>query len=196
MMKTPFSLFSHIKQDARWLTISNILSITRILLVPVIVFGLARHWWLFSFFVFVFAGITDLLDGYFARLLHEQTNLGKVLDPLADKIFLLALFIALAFVGSPSFNIPLWFVVLAVIREVLIVLGSCIIIATNEHPKVEPILWGKLTTFFQMAFIAWLFVCNFMHWEPARTYYVLLVLLAFFSLVSFIQYLKKCRHFL
>lgn len=195
-MKTPFSLLRHINQDDRWLTISNILSIIRILLVPVVIIGFIYHWWLFTFLLFVAAGITDLLDGYFARLLHEQTNLGKVLDPLADKIFLLASFVSLAFVGSPSFQVPWWFVAWVVIRECLIIVGSYVIITTHEYPKVEPIIWGKLTTLFQMLFIAWLFICRFMQWEPARTYDVLLILLALFSLLSFVQYLKKCLNYL
>ncbi len=195
-MQKKYSLWWHIQQDARWLTFSNILSVLRILLAPVVVFGLASHQWMLAFGVFVFASFTDLLDGYFARLLREQTNLGKVLDPLADKIFLLTLFISLAFIDSPSFKIPLWFVLLVVVREVLIVLGSYVIITTHEHPKVEPIIWGKLTTFFQMSFISWLFICRFLQWEPARTYYVLLILLALFSLISFMQYLKKCFMYL
>jgi cardiolipin synthase len=156
------------------------------------IMGLVQHWWVFSFLVLAVAGITDLLDGYLARLLHEQTNLGKVLDPLADKIFLLTLFVALAFVDSPSFRIPLWFVVLVVAREIFIVLGSYVIITTNEHPRFDPSVLGKMTTFFQMLFISWLFVCHFFKWEPARTYYVFLVLLALLSFLSFMQYLKKC----
>jgi cardiolipin synthase len=195
-MEKQFSLWRHIKQDLRWFTISNVLSIIRILLVPVIIVGFVFHWWMFSFLIFIGAGVTDLLDGYLARLLHEQTNLGKILDPLADKLFLLASFTTLAYVGSPSFTIPRWFVIWAVVREVLIIVGSYVIITTHEHPKVEPIIWGKLTTLFQMLFISWLFVCHFMKWEPARTYYVLLVLLALFSLLSFIQYLKKCFRYL
>lgn len=195
-MKKPFSLLRHVNQDDRWITVSNVLSMIRILMVPFVVVGFVYHWWLFTFLLFVGAGITDLLDGYFARLLHEQTNLGKVLDPLADKFFLLASFISLAFVGTPSFQIPWWFVAWVVAREVLIVVGSYVIITTHEHPQVDPIIWGKLTTLFQMLFIVWLFVCHFMQWEPSRTYYALLVLLALFSLVSFMQYLKKCcRYF-
>ena len=191
-MKKQHSLLWFIKQDNRWCTISNILSFIRILLAPVIAFGLAAHSWTFSFFIFVGAGITDLLDGYLARVRHEHTNLGKILDPLADKIFLIASFAALSFMGAPSFQIPWWFVVLMAAREILIIIGSYIIITTNDHPTVEPIIWGKLTTLFQMLFISWLFICHFMCWEPAQTYYVLLILLALFSLLSFIKYLKKC----
>lgn len=191
-MHRKYSLWKHIRQDKRWFTISNLLSFLRILLAPLMIFGLMRHLWLFAFCIFIVAGATDLLDGYFARLLHEQTNLGKVLDPLADKIFLSTLFAALAFVDSPSFRIPLWFMVLVLLREGLMILGSYTILTTYEHPRVEPIVWGKLTTFFQMAFISWLFICGFMQWVPARTYYVLLVLLAIFSFISFLQYLRKC----
>ncbi len=194
-MKQPYSLLWHIKQDKCWFTIANVLSMSRVFLAPFVVIGIAFNWWLFSFLLFVVAAVTDLLDGYLARLLHQQTYLGKLLDPIADKIFLLASFTALAFVGSPSFKIPLWFVALVVVRELLIIMGSYVIITTHEHPKVEPILWGKLTTFFQMLFISWLFVCYFMHWEPARTYYAFLVLLAFFSFISFIQYLRKCFNY-
>ena len=60
----------------------------------------------------------------------------------------------------------------------------------NTNFKVAPTIWGKLTTLFQILFIIWIFLCYFFGWVPAKTYYVLLILLTIFSVVSFAQYLK------
>lgn len=195
-MKKKYSLLYHIQQDSSWLTISNFFSFLRIILAPVVATGLYYHQWHFTFFIFLAAALTDLLDGYLARLLKKQTNLGKFLDPLADKFFLLTAFSALAFVDSPSFRIPWWFVMFVLIREGMIVGGSYFIMRTHENPHVEPNIWGKLTTLFQMIFIFWLFLCGFFQWEPAKTYVVSLLFLIIFSLLSLFQYIKKCFGYL
>jgi len=171
-----------------WITISNFLTIIRILLVPIIVFGISNHFWSFVFVLFLVAGLTDVLDGHLARWLDEQTTLGACLDPIADKIFLISSFSTLSFVDSPSFFIPSWFVFLVVIRESIILGGSFFLLLLGVHLKIVPSIWGKLTTFFQLVFILWIFVCYFVGWNPLRTYSVLLVLLALFSLASLGQY--------
>lgn len=147
--------------------------------------------WETAFWIFCIAAGTDVLDGHFARVLKEQTNLGRVLDPLADKILIVATFSALAFIDTPLFHIPLWFVVLVFVREGIIILGSCIIMRKRHDVTVESIIWGKLTTLFQVLFITWLFVCYFIGWDPEQTFGVVLVLLALFSILSLFQYVKK-----
>ena len=79
-------IISENRGGAPWLTISNVLTVLRILLVPVIVVGISHHLWSFVFVLFLVAGLTDMLDGYLARWLNEQTTLGACLDPIADKI--------------------------------------------------------------------------------------------------------------
>ncbi len=194
-MKKIRSVYSEIYQDKRWLTLSNILTLTRIILTPIIVLMILRHQWAGAFMLFVIASFSDVLDGYCARLLHEQTHLGAMLDPIADKFLLLACFGALAFLHSPSFSIPVWFFTLIFVRELIILCGGYILLRTRAHFRVQPSILGKLTTFFQLLFISWLFVCYFFGWAPARTYRALLVALAFFSVLSLLQYVRIGLHY-
>ncbi len=182
--------FRDIYKDKSWLTISNFLTFSRILVTPVIVVGIFYQSWKLVFVLYLFAGLTDLVDGYLARLLNQETFLGKALDPVADKILLISSFAALAFIRSPSFMIPVWFVLIVLIRELIILLGSVFLFKKKTTFKIEPTIWGKLTTLFQLLFIIWLFVCYFFGWVPAKTYYVLLTLLTIFSAISLFQYIK------
>lgn len=182
--------FNKIFQDKYWLTISNIITTLRIFLAPVVIVGMYQRYWAFSFFIFVAAAATDLLDGYLARLLNQQTHFGRMLDPVADKIFLISSFYSLSFINTPSFQVPAWFVGLIVVREILILLGSLFLILFCSDFEVKPILWGKLTTFFQLAFIAWIFACYFFSWIPVKTYNISLMLLAIYSVISFLAYAK------
>lgn len=177
-------------QDKRWLNLSNIITTLRLFLAPVIILGMYYSLWTFSFFIFAIGAITDLVDGYLARLLGEQTHLGRMLDPVADKIFLVASFFSLSFINTPSFHVPAWFVALIVVREMLILLGSLSLIVFCKNFEVKPILWGKLTTFFQITFIGWIFGCYFFSWIPVKTYKISLVLLAVYSVISFLAYAK------
>lgn len=177
-------------EDKSWFTISNFLTFARILLTPVIIYGIYKEKWNFVFLLLLIVAATDVLDGYLARLLNENTNLGKILDPIADKFLLISSFCALAFVDSPSFFIPSWFVLLIFVREFIILFGTFLIFKFRVNFEIAPTIWGKLTTFFQLLFIFWLFVCNFFGWAPARTYHTLLILLSLFSILSFLQYIK------
>jgi len=174
----------------RWLTISNMVTFLRILLVPFIVAGIVRGSWLPVFILLVAAAITDVLDGYLARWLNEQTALGACLDPIADKILLISSFSALAFIDSPSFSIPGWFVFLIVVREVALVGGAFFLYLRGAQVTIAPSIAGKLTTFFQLLFIFWLFVCYFVGWNPIKTYGVALVVLSLLSVFSFYHYVR------
>lgn len=177
-------------QDKRWLNISNIFTLIRVALTPVIVLQMYYKNWNMAFCFFVVGALTDLLDGYLARLFDVQTNLGRMLDPIADKIFLVVSFFSLAFVGTPSFCIPSWFVYLLLCREIVILAGSAFLLIFNSNFEVHPLMWGKLTTFFQIIFIMWIFSCYFFHWIPVKTYGISIILLAGYSIFSLLQYIK------
>ncbi len=189
-MKKFNATLDRLKEDRTWFTISNILTFSRIALAPILVVGIAKHWWKFSFYLFLFASLSDMLDGFVARFFNQQTELGTLLDPIADKFFLVCSLGALSFIDSPSFQIPAWFFFMVVGRETIILIGSLSLMRLREGFEIHPTLWGKLTTFFQLLFICWLFICYFLKWAPVRTYGVFLVLLALFSLMSLLQYIK------
>ena len=189
-MKYSDPITRQIIQDEKWFTISNCLTFVRILLTPVIVAAIIFKYWYLAFYSFVFAAATDLLDGYLARLLDEQTNLGAMLDPIADKIFLIATFSSLAFLDSPFFHIPVWFIILILCRESTIMLGTFSMMQANIKVEINPTIWGKLTTFFQIIFISWIFICYFFSWVPSKTYYTLLGFITAFSIISLVQYVS------
>lgn len=128
------------------LNLPNGLTFLRLILTPMIVILLISGAYSWAVCGFVLAGITDGLDGYFARSLRERTEFGRVLDPVADKILLGSVFFTLAFVGL----LPLWLVLLAVGRDLVLVLGSCILYTANGRLGYPPSAMGKLTTVLQV----------------------------------------------
>ncbi len=155
---------------------------------PAIVLAMVMQAWGFAFFLFLFACITDLIDGYLARLLKQKTFLGACLDPIADKVLILSVFFTLAFIESPSFMIPKWFVWLVLFKESFLVAGAFYLYHRYGHLEIRPRLLGKVTTFAQMCFIIWLFACYFFHWSPNKTYLVLLGTLLILIITTFLHY--------
>src|SRR6185436_10136571 len=101
--------------------------------------------------VFVVGGVTDALDGAIARLTDTKTELGAILDPLADKLLLLSSFCVLALMGL----VPNWLTVLVLFRDVFLLAGYLFLfVFTGEWIEVRPSAIGKMTTFFQLASVA------------------------------------------
>lgn len=171
------------------MTISTWLTLARIALVPIIVVAMITSQWGLAFWLFVTAAVTDVLDGNVARWRNEQTFLGACLDPIADKFLLISCFCTLAFVRTPLFSIPRWFVIFMLIKELIIVGGAYVIYLTRGSVSIEPTRLGKMTTVFQVIFIIWLFACYFFQWVPVKTYCVMLTGVLVIVGVSFTQYL-------
>ena len=96
-----------------------------------------------------FAGITDWLDGYTARRLGATGELGIILDPMADKVMLVTLFLALTYSGL----IPIWTLALVIGRDLVIVIGSLLLRTFRNVKKFVPSMIGKVSTFFQIVFV-------------------------------------------
>jgi cardiolipin synthase len=177
--------------DQRWMTLSNLLSVLRVAITPVVVYTLLKHRWHVSFWLFFAASLTDLLDGYLARILHEQTVLGHYLDPIADKILLLSCFCTFAYVQLSTVPLPLWFIVLALLRECIIVCGGIILVARGKGDATAPTLLGKITTASYMMLILWMFLCYFAGWVPCKTFYGAVVVCALCAGLSLLQYCAR-----
>lgn len=150
------------------MTIPNYITVARILLIPVFVGALlydsresvdGGSWDLYrwtaviSFFV---ASISDALDGWIARTFNQQSELGAVLDPLADKALIVSAVITLGFVDLPGFQeLPLWFVILVLSRDVILLASFVIFHYLNRKIKVNPHWTGKVATFLLMASLCW-----------------------------------------
>lgn len=151
------------------MTLATRVTLLRILGIPVFIvlviyylLGLQRgavnpelRWWAFGLFAAVAA--TDALDGYLARSRNEISNLGRVLDPLADKALLLSGLILLTRPDLPALtpHIPVWFTALVVSRDILLVGGYFLVRHLAGVVHVQPRWTGKLATVLQMATILW-----------------------------------------
>ena len=135
----------------------NLITLLRILIAPVFFTTLLyyepqkdylRFW---AFGLFLLASITDALDGLVARLMKESTRLGRILDPLADKLVLLSGYIGILFAKDFPILPPLWIIVAIAFRDVVIVGGLGVLYFSGAPADVRPNLLGKFTTGFQMA---------------------------------------------
>ena len=187
-MKFDHSFFKKLYNCEKRITIPTMLTLMRIILVPVIVAAMINQQWGSAFFWFVVAALTDTFDGALARWWNDHTVLGACLDPIADKVLLLSCFATLAFVQSPLFAIPHWFVVLILCKEMIILFGSLLLLISESGFMVSPTRLGKMTTVVQISFIMWLFFCYFFNWVPTKTYYSMIGLMVCFILLSFAQY--------
>lgn len=124
----------------------NLLTLLRILMVPVIVVLLNDHEYAYALLIFTLAGITDGLDGWVAKTFNLQSAMGAMLDPIADKLLLVSTYTMLAVLG----DIPFWLLVLVVFRDFIIVGGYWLLVAMDKKLEVQPSLISKLNTFFQI----------------------------------------------
>lgn len=128
------------------MTLANKVTLTRIILIPVFVIGLLIGAKILSVVIFILSMFTDVLDGLIARKLKQHTALGSFLDPMADKLLLIAAFLTFTYMKK----LPMWAFVVVFSRELLIVLGWVIIYILTSSPAIEPRYFGKGTTFVQM----------------------------------------------
>lgn len=133
--------------SSRILTLPNILTLVRLLCLPLIVMFLLQRDMYWALILFVVAGITDFFDGLTARLLHQQTVFGMYLDPIADKLLLSSCFVVLAITGEVSWLVT--GVVLA--RDAGIMVTAAILIKTTSLRRFPPTRLGKANTAVQLA---------------------------------------------
>jgi cardiolipin synthase len=127
----------------------NLLTIVRILMIPLFVYLLVYGYTRWALGTFVVAGLTDALDGAIARMWHQQTTLGRYLDPMADKMLLTAAFVALAVLSW----IPFWVLIIVVSRDIILLIGTAVMHLTLGDFDISPSLLGKTTTFLQLVLV-------------------------------------------
>jgi cardiolipin synthase len=162
------------------------LSILRIILIPIFVALLIYSKWHFflkyvAVLVFGIAIFSDFLDGLVARIKKEKSEIGKVIDPLADKLLLITAFVSLYFLG---FKIPLLVVLIVVSRDLIILLGIAILHFLKIEVPIAPSIWGKYTTFFQMLTILSVLLGFFLS-------HLIWSLAIIFTVISGIEYIRR-----
>lgn len=163
--------------------VSNLLSIIRLGLTPFLFDSIVRR----SHFAAVVIGglaiLTDMLDGYFARRLNQRTNLGKILDPIADKAIISAVIVALILSNS---SFPRWAFIVVIIRDVLIVVAN-IFLFHRTQTIARSDKWGKCTTFFLATALVLYVLADSGLTPPFNPFYVLCVGLMF-AVISALNY--------
>ncbi|MFN0120850.1 MAG: CDP-alcohol phosphatidyltransferase family protein [Blastocatellia bacterium] len=143
------------------LTLANLLTILRLILIPVFVLVIYYQQFVWALVVFFTAAITDAFDGLAARWLNQRTQLGATLDPMADKLLLVTAFIALSLPHMTHTEpIPFWLTAAAISRDIFIVLGALVINVATGFSNFQPSVPGKINTFTQLAMIVFFLIAN------------------------------------
>ncbi|HVY58519.1 MAG TPA: CDP-alcohol phosphatidyltransferase family protein [Xanthobacteraceae bacterium] len=130
------------------MNLPNLITIARILLVPVVVWAIGQDAMLAAFLLFVAAGISDAVDGFLAKRFGMTSELGAYLDPLADKALIMSIYVALGVTQA----IPRWLVILVVSRDIMIIGGVMLSWVLGKPIAVKPLLVSKLNTLAQIVF--------------------------------------------
>lgn len=132
------------------MSIPNLITIGRVILVPIIFWLLLSGQTQLAFFAFVVAGISDAVDGYLAKTYGWETELGAYLDPLADKLLIVSIFVALGVKGA----LPSWLVIAVVSRDILIVTGVVLTWLLGRPVEIKPLAVSKANTTAQILLAA------------------------------------------
>jgi len=179
------------------MTLANIITVIRIILVPVFLVVLLtelENKEIFAFFIFIIASVSDALDGYIARKYDQITDLGKFLDPLADKLLISGALIALAALGT----IETWVASLIIIREIFIT--SFRYYSLTKDAVFSASFLAKKKTFFQIFSISTLIIYNIFP-KPFNSYFFevgtyILYFALFLTIYSGVEYFVKYANLL
>ena len=173
------------------MSIPNLITLARILLVPVVVWAIASNQMLFAFLLFAAAGVSDAVDGFLAKRFGMTSELGAYLDPLADKALLVSIYVALGIWGA----VPRWIVILVVSRDIMIVTAVIVSWLFDKPIPMKPLMVSKLNTVAQVAFAALVLASLGFNFKPAPYDLILMGFVTVFTLVSVSLYLVEwVRH--
>jgi cardiolipin synthase (CMP-forming) len=128
------------------LSIPNLITLARIILVPIVVWAITSDQMLAAFALFLAAGISDAVDGFLAKRFHMTSELGAYLDPLADKALIVSIYVALGIAGA----LPISLVILVVSRDIMIISGFMLSWLVGKPMPVKPLPVSKVNTVAQI----------------------------------------------
>ncbi|MFM2423606.1 MAG: hypothetical protein RL291_2136 [Pseudomonadota bacterium] len=176
---------------ASTINIANVITMGRLIAVPVIFWLLITGNNKLAFFVFCAAGVSDAIDGFIARYFNQKTELGAYLDPIADKLLIVSIYIAL----GVSKELPLWLVIAVVSRDFLI-LGGVLLAWLMNHPiDIKPVRVSKLNTGAQLLLAALVLCDEAFQLNLDGTRWVLIIITAVLTVASLLIYMREwLRH--
>jgi cardiolipin synthase len=184
------------------MTVANQITVGRLLLIPVFVILAAYYsasvergaeevgFRIAALIVFALASLSDAVDGYIARNFNQETPLGAVLDPIADKSLLLAGVITLS-VTHWHTGLPIWFAGLVIARDVVIIAGVLIIKHVAGKVEMGPIRSSKICTFLQLSTVVWVLLDFWSKEGRPLALDILIYLAAAFTIFSGSAYVKE-----
>lgn len=168
------------------MSIPNLITLGRVILVPVVFWFLVSGQPKPAFLAFILAGISDAVDGFLAKRYGWETELGAYLDPIADKLLIVCIFIALGVSG----DLPSWIVIAVVSRDVLIVIAIVLSWLLGHPTPMRPIVVSKANTVAQIMLAATVLADKAFHLNLKGPTVVLVWLTAALTLASLIAYLR------
>ncbi len=183
-----FKTFDTVKEEL--FKLPNELTLLRIFLTPIVLVAIVygkNNW---AFFIYAVAAITDFFDGYVARKRKEITDIGKFLDPLADKLMSLTMYISLSIKALHLYNtIPTWLTIFVVSRDLFIMFGIGIIFLLKDDIIIKVTIWGKIAMVLQDLTVFFVLLFNYLKRSCIFIDYLYVLTLAF-VLISTYGYVK------
>jgi len=170
-----------------YINVPNFLTTLRIVLIPLFVSSLIYRRYDYGLYIFFVAAVTDFLDGLIARLKNQQTELGKFLDPLADKFLLVTSFVLFAVYGF----VPKWLTITVISRDIIIITGWLILYFLTHRARVEPSLLGKAANASQLILLVYILLVINLQGDFLGMEEVLIYITAFLTVVSGIHYIYR-----
>lgn len=168
------------------ITVPNALSVFRILLIPPFIFYFLAESWRMAGVVLIASGLSDLVDGYIARKFNQITELGKMLDPLADKLTQAAVAVCMA-ISEP---VLLPFLAVFIVKESVMIVAACVLIKKKKRPSAAK-WYGKVaTTMFYVSFAIIYVLKGFFHYENMLLTITLLSATVGMMVYAFIRYFQ------
>ncbi len=135
------------------MNLPNLITISRLLLTPYIVWLLLIESYFLGFIFFLISGISDALDGFIAKRFNQKTLLGSYLDPIADKFLIVSAIVLHGYNGY----VPIWLIIIIVSRDIAIFGAVIISWMLGTNLRIEPLIISKINTFLQLFYIVMTF---------------------------------------
>ncbi len=175
----------------RGLSIPNLITLGRILLVPVVVWAITSGEMRIAFLLFLAAGISDAVDGFLAKNFHMASELGAYLDPLADKALIVSIYVALGIAGA----LPIFLVILVVSRDIMIISAFLLSWLVGRPMPIRPLLVSKANTVAQILLATVVLAEQAFSFSAGLVTILTMALVAVLTLLSIAFYLAEwVRH--
>jgi cardiolipin synthase (CMP-forming) len=147
----PPRLYNRAQGPGPVLGIPNLITLGRIILVPIVVWAITSGEMRAAFFLFVVAGVSDAVDGFLAKRFHMTSELGAYIDPLADKALIVSIYVALGIAAA----LPISLVILVVSRDIMIIAGFTLSLMLGKPMPIKPLPVSKANTLAQILLATW-----------------------------------------